>query len=172
MTRQLTSLTGFALVSVLLTPSLFAAPVTWTVDADGGILDVIGTFDYDPDTDEFSNVNVTTESSIDIFNNFQVESFSSSNVFFSSFLTMEGADGNSEIRLRFDPRLDTALNEGSTVVQLDYLDSYYTNYLPDDTYTDNLSGSVTASVVPIPAAAWLFCSALAGLGWLRRRQTV
>ncbi|MGI9292134.1 MAG: VPLPA-CTERM sorting domain-containing protein [Gammaproteobacteria bacterium] len=31
---------------------------------------------------------------------------------------------------------------------------------------------VRTSVVPIPAAAWLFGSALAGLGWLRRRQTV
>jgi hypothetical protein len=26
--------------------------------------------------------------------------------------------------------------------------------------------------VPIPAAAWLFGSALAGLGWVRRKQTV
>ena len=32
---------------------------------------------------------------------------------------------------------------------------------------DNLS----ATVVPIPAAVWLFGSALAGLGWLRRKQT-
>jgi hypothetical protein len=32
---------------------------------------------------------------------------------------------------------------------------------------DNFS----ATVVPLPAAAWLFGSALAGLGWLRRRQT-
>lgn len=31
---------------------------------------------------------------------------------------------------------------------------------------------VTASVVPIPAAVWLFGSALAGLGWIRRKQTV
>lgn len=31
---------------------------------------------------------------------------------------------------------------------------------------------VTATTVPIPAAAWLFGSALAGLGWLRRKQTV
>jgi hypothetical protein len=29
-----------------------------------------------------------------------------------------------------------------------------------------------ASVVPIPAAVWLFGSALAGLGWMRRKQTV
>jgi hypothetical protein len=31
--------------------------------------------------------------------------------------------------------------------------------------------NVTASVVPIPAAVWLFGSALAGLGWMRRKQT-
>jgi len=30
--------------------------------------------------------------------------------------------------------------------------------------------NVTASVVPIPAAVWLFGSALAGLGWVRRKQ--
>ena len=37
----------------------------------------------------------------------------------------------------------------------------------------SLSGSVTSvSMVPIPAAVWLFGSALAGLGWLRRKQTV
>ena len=30
----------------------------------------------------------------------------------------------------------------------------------------------TASAVPIPAAAWLFGSALVGLGWVRRKQTV
>jgi hypothetical protein len=39
-------------------------------------------------------------------------------------------------------------------------------YLPPQ--LDNFS----ASVVPIPAAVWLFGSALAGLGWLRRKQTV
>jgi hypothetical protein len=32
--------------------------------------------------------------------------------------------------------------------------------------------SLTFATVPIPAAVWLFGSALAGLGWLRRKQTV
>lgn len=32
--------------------------------------------------------------------------------------------------------------------------------------------NINVSAVPIPAAVWLFASALAGLGWLRRRQTV
>jgi hypothetical protein len=29
---------------------------------------------------------------------------------------------------------------------------------------------IAASVVPVPAAVWLFGSALAGLGWIRRKQ--
>lgn len=32
--------------------------------------------------------------------------------------------------------------------------------------------SLTVNVVPIPAAFWLFGSALIGLGWIRRKQTV
>jgi hypothetical protein len=32
--------------------------------------------------------------------------------------------------------------------------------------------NIVINVVPIPAAIWLFGSALAGLGWLRRKQTV
>jgi hypothetical protein len=32
--------------------------------------------------------------------------------------------------------------------------------------------NITVSAVPIPAAAWLFGSALVGLGWMRRTQTV
>jgi len=35
-----------------------------------------------------------------------------------------------------------------------------------------LGPSATVSSVPIPAAVWLFGSALGGLGWMRRRKTV
>ena len=35
-----------------------------------------------------------------------------------------------------------------------------------------MTGTITSSVVPIPAAAWLFGSALVGLGWFRRKLTV
>ncbi len=35
----------------------------------------------------------------------------------------------------------------------------------------NIAVATSWSVVPIPAAVWLFGSALAGLGWFRRRQT-
>ena len=45
------------------------------------------------------------------------------------------------------------------------------DYCPRDivvTPIDNL----VVTAVPIPAAVWLFGSALAGLGWMRRKQTV
>jgi len=43
------------------------------------------------------------------------------------------------------------------------------SFAPDiDLSVDN----ITVSAVPIPAAVWLFGSALAGLGWLRRKKTV
>jgi len=32
--------------------------------------------------------------------------------------------------------------------------------------------NIVVSAVPVPAAVWLFGSALAGLGWMRRKQTV
>jgi hypothetical protein len=36
---------------------------------------------------------------------------------------------------------------------------------------NTLDNVVVGAAVPIPAAVWLFGSALAGLGWLRRKQT-
>lgn len=35
-----------------------------------------------------------------------------------------------------------------------------------------VSGTIVGAEVPVPAAAWLFGSALAGLGWMRRKQAV
>ena len=35
-----------------------------------------------------------------------------------------------------------------------------------------LFDNIVVSAVPVPAAVWLFGSALAGLGWIRRKQTV
>jgi len=33
-------------------------------------------------------------------------------------------------------------------------------------------GTLVGTVVPVPAAVWLFSSALAGLGWVKRKRTV
>jgi hypothetical protein len=42
---------------------------------------------------------------------------------------------------------------------------------PDDPVPTAFSLDFSATVIPVPAAVWLFGSALAGLGWLRRKQT-
>jgi hypothetical protein len=46
---------------------------------------------------------------------------------------------------------------------------WYVNVHSNDFLGGEIRGQV--NVVPIPAAVWLFGSALAGLGWMRRRQT-
>jgi hypothetical protein len=45
------------------------------------------------------------------------------------------------------------------------------SFCPIPQYADLFLDNLTVNVVPIPAAVWLFGSALAGLGWFRRRQT-
>jgi hypothetical protein len=71
-----------------------------------------------------------------------------------------------------------------SLVSGDTIDSYAIGYNPGDEayfashiagYDDALSGNTSgmfASVVPIPAAVWLFGSALGFLGWMRRKPTV
>jgi hypothetical protein len=45
------------------------------------------------------------------------------------------------------------------------------NWLVSGSGVKDLTLTTAWSVVPLPAAVWLFGSALAGLGWFRRRQT-
>lgn len=52
-------------------------------------------------------------------------------------------------------------------------ESFSSMGLSEGNYVYTLLGSgdtITLNVVPIPAAVWLFGSALAGLGWARRKQ--
>ncbi|NND53341.1 MAG: VPLPA-CTERM sorting domain-containing protein [Gammaproteobacteria bacterium] len=74
------------------------------------------------------------------------------------------------LRLQFDPQLnitvDTTFEDLGNLLFLppSSLLQFSTSQVPMTVASANLS------VVPIPAAVWLFGSALAGLGWLRRKQ--
>jgi len=47
------------------------------------------------------------------------------------------------------------------------------DFMPIDSLNiHSINMELTPAAVPIPAAVWLFGSALAGLGWMRRKQTV
>jgi hypothetical protein len=63
----------------------------------------------------------------------------------------------------------------SEVYGMEYLGNYR-RYVDEDSYSPIRSVSygallVRTTAVPIPAAVWLFGSALAGLGWMRRKKS-
>jgi hypothetical protein len=62
-----------------------------------------------------------------------------------------------------EPLFATSTYENETLASLGFSQGVYVWSLPNDT--------ITLNVVPIPASVWLFGSALAGLGWMRRKQT-
>ena len=52
------------------------------------------------------------------------------------------------------------------------LNNYFTGGGSADIGGIEAVDNVQVNIIPIPAAVWLFGSALAGLGWMRRKQTV
>ncbi|MCP3908415.1 MAG: VPLPA-CTERM sorting domain-containing protein [Gammaproteobacteria bacterium] len=76
--------------------------------------------------------------------------------------------GGTVSRLVTDSSWHTESAFGAQWSDLTSVGIYITSGVPQTLTIDNFS----ASIVPIPAAVWLFGSALAGLGWLRRKQTV
>lgn len=64
----------------------------------------------------------------------------------------------------------TFYTSGYGVSALDFETVVLGDALGDAIAFATLSDSVAVSAVPVPAAVWLFGSALAGLGWLRRKQ--
>jgi len=95
-----------------------------------------------------------------------------------AFLTLFGSDGEATIsgtlsgggtvsRLVTDRTWHTESAFGAQWSDLSSVGIYISSAVPQSMVIDNFS----ATVVPIPAAVWLFGSALAGLGWMRRRQT-
>jgi hypothetical protein len=148
----------------------YAFPVTWVVDAEdffdpGGT--VSGTFVFDADTNTLSAVDILSVggisgpafdlhySDVDIVGagpiGMELTKTTTYGVI-QALLVFDGALTNAGGTLGFAPLAGQVdLNTG-----------------------DGRAFALTSSVraVPIPAAIWLFGSALAGLGWMRRRKTV
>lgn len=149
--------------------SAFAIPVTWTINgsfANGTT--VTGSFDFDADTNVYSNLSVTTGSSPnqDLGNgSYSGSPFASD----SNDFEVEGSCGQiSTWECAIGMSFASDLNEEVEVITI--LSGYEASAA--NALQNGLTGTVTANVVPIPAAAWLFGSALAGLGWARRKKAV
>lgn len=165
------------LVSILLltvfTAATQAAPIEWTLrdvvfDDD---TTATGSVFYDADTNVFSSIAIQTEEGIGFNLGWLYGD--------SSFLP---ASGPSRLSLEsellfpgvpfgtftFEMNLaDDMTGRGGTIPLLTGFSSFEqrsTDLFGDVRYV--VSGNVSA--VPVPAAVWLFGSALAGLGWLRR----
>lgn len=155
--------------------SAWASPVQWTLNnvtfADGKTLQ--GTFTYDADTGQYSNVLMSAS---------DLPWILYSDTYQGPFHVLNEANGsatNLYAKTRYDSYpvtilnlyFDTALTNAGGVVSFlaSSNESTYGNLSQPPLATRYIvSGNVSA--VPLPAAVWLFASALAGLGWTRHRR--
>ena len=161
----------WAIVAALLLTTLSpanAALITWTLNGvtfDDGT-EAVGSFDYDASVGEFgtyANVDISVMAGV-----LPTYTYEDSN----SFIGLANANMvdfvddalNSYLRLVFDAPLDNSGGARSLVGDA----SYECSNCSDFRYVT--AGTVSASPVPVPAAAWLLASALAGLGFSARKK--
>jgi len=157
-----------------------AAPVTWTFEnvvfVDGG--SAAGSFVYDVATDIFSDIDITTTAGSILSD----ATYGISNPYVSSgttvaygktlaqFVSAEGdLTGTQSILLNIGGLLT---NQGGSIYITDSVEVACTNSNCVTYAAPRIMASGYITAVPVPAAVWLFGSALAGLGWMRRKQTV
>jgi hypothetical protein len=153
----------------------WAIPVQWQLDFqfdDGG--SGSGSFYFDADTNNYSAISLVTTAG-SLFSgetyNYLMPSIPSgwSNLY---VVAQDGGDLTGVPGLAIDFGNSLA-NVNSIIPLVGFAESFCVDSFCSNN-TEVLRGitSGTASSVPIPAAVWLFGSALAGLGWMRRKQAV
>jgi len=161
--------------------------VNVALNSDVGSLSFLGgSFVYDTTLGEYTNVSLQSEYKQSEFGDVATATY-------TSILSPPTGLGTSGFEAKApsydDPFIYTNLLTLVSAVPLDTIvagdlvqvtisiEQECTNYGADNyqTFCDDTSGTATAymlaaSQVPVPAAVWLFSSALAGLGWMRRKQ--
>ena len=168
----------FLVAGLFLSSAALAAPIEWTLQnvsfSDGGT--AFGSFVYDADTNIYSAVDITTTSGTALsgtaykFTNPYITGSASITQFLDAEGDLTGARffGLLPASALTNDLLSVNIN---TIDTGEYVCSSSTCAGGSKMRTIGTGYITSSSVVPVPAAAWLFGSALAGLGWLRRKQT-
>ena len=159
-----------SIVLTLIASSIHAAPITWTLEnvtfADGGT--ATGSFAFDSVTDTYSGISITTQGGDAVaFPGLSYTELFTEALSTNLSLQTQTAYGGHGFGLKFD----SALSDAGGIISI---------VTPDDVSVEiNLGGpgtgfvryieSGTVSAIPVPAAVWLFGSALVGLGYFRKR---
>jgi len=176
MKRQVATILLIFLGAISFSGPAHSASVTWVVNAilDSYTEGVYGTFDYDPDTDTISNVNIEVQDHLgDVLDFFTDADVTSSSGAWGLELIMgydSLADYTGSSLLVMD--WDSAIESGDSFKNIIFgfwgvCDNAICNSA--GSFGDIAEGDISA--VPLPAAAWLFGSALLGLGVIKRRKT-
>jgi hypothetical protein len=170
---------AMAALVLALTPAVaLTAPLSWTIQ--GGLLDggaagsIFGSFDFDSDNEQFSNVNITVDElgSQTYFSDYDVDSATG----FPQFALISGYDGGSGgpftgapiLVLGFDANL-VASNSPVAFSSFSFFGECNNDYCLEASAFYSVSGAAITAV-PVPAAAWLFGSALLGLAGIKRKK--
>jgi len=189
----------FLLLILLLPGVTLAAPVTWVLDGvvfDGGST-ASGQFDYDADTATVTNANIIVV--LGDPGNYWAQDYGDASP--TQSFTLSGAASQGPDNIVIGSGTDQGWSNDGTTLLFWELELIFNSSLTNAGGTVNLLGSSSlselyndiscgplaltpdcevfsetliagsVSAVPMPAAVWLFGSALAGLGWLRRNQT-
>ena len=168
--------------------STWAAPVQWTIEAaietDYTYDAFTGTFYYDADTNQYSDIDIILYEGASYQQHFQAETYNlamgASDANQVSFIDLGYPNSSSYGFPVLELYFSQSLTNSGGVVYLGAASEYVYGELSNDfgplVFIPNsgdpyrsVTGTVTSSAVPVPAAIWLFGSALAGLGWLRRK---
>jgi hypothetical protein len=192
----------FSVISLLLfSYSAYAIPVLWElpsgvlgdpstgtgvigVDIESGFPSPLfvleGSFVYDADTGVYSDIEITRSDGGRLFTETSCY-FACSDETGLGFAFREYTETGSFFqeyhRLLFDADLTNAggtvsIMSPSSWIRCDHLAGCGGGDIQQGESYMLGGASIVGTVVPVPAAVWLFGSALAGLGWMRRKQPV
>ena len=157
--------------------SAFATPIEWDINftlSDGATGS--GSFYYDQDSNSYTGISITTTAGEAPFNGETFEYLMPSNQSSAAalFLVSDLPGDLTGVPGMYFILNGSLIDPSGTYQIIEGFESFCADFYCNDNASELreiYSGTVTASAVPVPAAVWLFGSALAGLGWVRRKQS-